>query len=34
MRLEDLAAYEIMERREMEDIHSEGVYLRHKKTGA
>lgn len=34
MRLEDLKAYEIMERREMEDIHSEGVYLRHKKTGA
>lgn len=34
MRLEELTAYEILERRAIEDLNSEGIVLRHKKTGA
>ena len=34
MRLEELTAYEILERRNIEDLNSEGIVLRHKKTGA
>lgn len=34
MRVEDLAAYEIIEKREMEDLHSVSCLLRHKKSGA
>lgn len=34
MALENLAAYEIIEHRFLDDIHSDSVLLRHKKTGA
>lgn len=34
MKLEELTAYEILERREIQDLNSEGIVLRHKKTGA
>lgn len=34
MKLKDLAAYEIIEEKELSDIHSNGVLLRHKKSGA
>ena len=34
MRLEDLKAYEILERRNIDDLNSEGIVLKHKKTGA
>lgn len=34
MKLSDLSAYEIIEERELADIHSQGVILRHKKSGA
>ena len=34
MNLKDLAAYEIIEEKELADIHSNGVLLRHKKSGA
>ena len=34
MRLEDLTAYEILEKRFIDDLKSEGIVLRHKKTGA
>ena len=34
MNLKDLAAYEIIEEKDLADIHSNGVLLRHKKSGA
>ncbi len=34
MRLEDLSAYEILERRRIDDLNSESFIMRHKKTGA
>ena len=34
MRLEDLAAYEILEKRRIEDLNSDSYIVRHKKTGA
>ncbi len=34
MRLEELKAYEILEKRSIEDLNSEGIVLKHKKTGA
>ena len=34
MKIEELTSYEIVERRRIEDLNSEGVLLRHKKTGA
>ncbi len=34
MRLEDLATYEIIERRRIDDLNSESYLMRHKKTGA
>ncbi len=34
MKLEDLQAYEILEDRPVDDLHSQGVVLRHKKSGA
>ncbi|MBE5885839.1 MAG: insulinase family protein [Lachnospiraceae bacterium] len=34
MRLEELTAYEILERRNIDDLNSEGIVLKHKKTGA
>ncbi len=34
MRIEDVASFEILEKRQIDDIRSEGVILRHKKTGA
>ncbi len=34
MRLEELSAYEILERRTIEDLNSESYIMRHKKTGA
>lgn len=34
MELKDLQSYEILEQRPMKDIHSEGIILRHKKSGA
>ncbi len=34
MRLEDLAAYEIVEKRRIDDLNSESYLMRHKKTGA
>ncbi len=34
MRLEDLSAYEIIEKRRIEDLNSESYLIRHKKTGA
>ena len=34
MRLEDLTAYEIIERRRIDDLNSESFIMRHKKTGA
>ncbi len=34
MRLEELTAYEILERRNIDDLKSEGIVLKHKKTGA
>ncbi len=34
MRLEDLTAYEIIEKRRIEDLNSESYLMRHKKTGA
>ncbi len=34
MRLEELKAYEVLEKRTIEDLKSEGFVLRHKKTGA
>ena len=34
MRLEELKAYEILEKRQIDDLNSEGIVLRHKKTGA
>ncbi|MBQ7766130.1 MAG: insulinase family protein [Lachnospiraceae bacterium] len=34
MRLEELKAYEILEKRSINDLNSEGIVLRHKKTGA
>ena len=34
MRIEDLKAYEVIERKELSDIKSEGILMRHKKTGA
>lgn len=33
-RIEDVTAYEIIEKREIRDIHSMSYLLRHKKTGA
>ena len=34
MRVEELKAYEVIERRNLSDIKSEGILMRHKKTGA
>ena len=34
MSIENLTAYEIVEDREIKDLNSRGVILRHKKTGA
>ncbi len=34
MRIEDLEAYEIVEKRRIEDLNSESYIIRHKKTGA
>ncbi len=34
MRIEDLAAYEIISRQKIQDLRSEGYLLRHKKSGA
>ena len=34
MRLEDLTTYEIIEHRRIEDLNSDSVILKHKKTGA
>ena len=34
MNLKDLTAYEIIEEKELPDIHSNGCLLRHKKSGA
>ena len=34
MKPEVLNAYEILEKRRVEDLNSEGIVLRHKKTGA
>ena len=34
MKVEELTSYEIIERRRIEDLNSESVLLRHKKTGA
>ena len=34
MRIEDLAAYEIISRQKIHDLRSEGYLLRHKKSGA
>ena len=34
MKLNDLTAYELIEERELDDIHSKGYRLRHKKSGA
>ena len=34
MKLEDLKAYEIIEKRKVDDLNSEGYLLKHKKTGA
>src|SRR5574344_2033519 len=34
MKLEDLKTYEIIEKRKVEDLNSEGFLLRHKKSGA
>lgn len=34
MELKDLKAYEVIEKRPLEDLHSEGIILRHKKSGA
>ena len=34
MQLTDLKAYEILEKRPMKDLNSEGIILRHKKSGA
>ncbi len=34
MKIEELTSYEIIEKRRIEDLNSEGVLLRHKKTGA
>ena len=34
MRIEDLKAYEIIEKRRIEDLNSESYLLRHVKTGA
>ncbi len=34
MKIEELASYEIIEKREIKDLKSEGVLLKHKKTGA
>ena len=34
MRVEDLSAYEVMEKKEIGDIKSTGYLVRHKKTGA
>ncbi len=33
-RIEDLSAYEVVERKHLEDLNSEGYILKHKKTGA
>ena len=33
-KIEDLQAYELIEKRRIEDLNSEGYLLRHKKTGA
>ena len=34
MRLDELKAYEILEKRMIDDLNSEGIVLKHKKTGA
>ena len=34
MRVEELKAYEIIEQRDLADINSKGILMRHKKTGA
>ena len=34
MEIKDLKAYEIVEEHEVGDLHSQGMVLRHKKTGA
>ena len=34
MQLKDLQAYEILEKRPIKDLNSEGIILRHKKSGA
>ncbi len=34
MTIEELKAYELLEKREIEELHSTGYYLKHKKTGA
>ena len=34
MRVEELKAYEVIERKDLSDIKSEGILMRHKKTGA
>ena len=34
MRIEELKAYEVIDRRDLSDIKSEGILMRHKKTGA
>ena len=34
MKLTDLSAYEVLEQRPLDDLHSEGCILRHKKSGA
>ncbi len=34
MKIEELCAYDLLEKKELKDIHSEGYLLKHKKTGA
>ena len=34
MNLSDLTAYELLEKRPLKDLNSEGMILRHKKSGA
>lgn len=34
MTIEELQSYELVEKREIEELHSVGYYLKHKKTGA
>ena len=34
MKIEELCAYDLLEKKELKDINSEGYLLKHKKTGA